>query len=190
MAIKAIVFDCFGVLVEDSMNLFCNTYLSDKPEAVARIRYLDHLSTEGKMTWVELVDEIVKLSGMNRDEVNRLLDINPQNMPLFDYITDELKPHYKLGFLSNAADDWLNQLFTSEQLALFDDFVLSYQHNLRKPDTAIFELAANRLGVLPSESILVDDVEIYCQGAREVGMSAIQYHSFNQTKSDIEALIS
>ena len=190
MAIKAIVFDCFGVLVQDSMNLFCDTYLSDKPEDVARIRHLDHLSSEGKMTWDELVEEIVKISGIKHEEVNRLLDINPPNLPLFDYITTELKPHYKLSMLSNAADDWLNELFTSEQLALFDDFVLSYQHNMRKPDTAIFELAANRLGILPCESILVDDVEVYCQGAREAEMSAIQYHSLNQAKLDIEALIS
>ena len=189
MAIKAIIFDCFGVLVKDSMNLFCDTYLSDAPEAVAEIRRLDHLSTEGKMTWNELLDEIVRLSGVNRDEVIRVLDINPPNLPLFDYIAKELKPHYKLGFLSNAADDWLKELFTADQLALFDDFVLSYQHNMRKPDTAIFELAANRLGVLPSESILIDDVEVYCQGAREVGMSAIQYISPDQTKSDIETIV-
>lgn len=186
MAIKAIIFDCFGVLVADSMNLFCDTYLSDRPEVVAEIRRLDHLSTEGKMTWDALVDELVRLSGINHDEVNRVLDINPPNLPLFDYIAKELKPHYQLGFLSNAADDWLNELFTSGQLALFDDFVLSYQHNMRKPDTAIFELAASRLGVLPSECILVDDVGAYCQGAREVGMSAVQYVSLDQTKSDIE----
>lgn len=188
MAIKAIIFDCFGVLVADSMNLFCDTYLSDKPEAVAEIRRLDHLSTEGKMTWNELVDELVRLSGIGHDEVNRILDINPPNLPLFDYVAKELKPHYKLGFLSNAADDWLNELFTPEQLALFDDFVLSYQHNIRKPDTAIFELAASRLGVLPTECVLVDDVAEYCEGARRIGMQTVQYQSLDQVKGDIAAI--
>jgi putative hydrolase of the HAD superfamily len=121
--------------------------------------------------------------------VKHFLDQNPPNIPLFDYITEELKSRFMLGFLSNAADDWLNELFTHDQLALFDDFVLSYQHNMRKPDTAIFELAANRLGVLPSECILIDDVEVYCQGAREVGMSAIQYISLSQMKSELGKLI-
>lgn len=188
METKTIIFDCFGVLVEDSMSQFCDTYLLDRPEAVAEIRRLDHLSTEGKMTWDELVDEVVRISGINHDEVNRALDTSLPNLPLFDYIAKELKPHYKIGFLSNAADDWLSDLFTPEQLALFDDFVLSYQHNMHKPDTAIFELAANRLGVLPSECIFVDDTEAYCQGARKVGMYAIQYVSLEQTMSDIEAI--
>lgn len=179
MAIKAIIFDCFGVLVENSVNLFCDTYLSDKPEVVAEIRRLDNLSTEGKMTWSELIDESVRLSGVDHGEVNRVLNVNPPNLTLFDYIAKELKPYYKLGFLSNAAGDWLSDLFTPEQLALFDDFVLSYQHNIRKPDTAIFELAASRLSVLPNECVLVDDVEVYCQGAREVGMFAIQYFSLD-----------
>jgi len=189
VAVKAIIFDCFGVLVEDSLQKLYKTFLSDKPEIVEQIQALDHQSTEGKITYEQLLDHIATLTGISRIEVERFLDQNPPNLPLLDYIAKELKSRYKLGFLSNAADDWLNELFTHDQLALFDDFVLSYQHNIRKPDTAIFELAANRLGVLPSECVLVDDVQVYCQGAREVGMSAIQYTSLKQMKSELEAFI-
>lgn len=189
MAVKAIIFDCFGVLVEDSLQTFYKIYLSDKPEIIEQIQALDHQSTEGKITYEQLLDNIAVLTYIDRAEIKHFLDQNPPNLSLFKYIAKELKPHYKLGFLSNAADDWLNELFTPDQLALFDDFVLSYQHNMRKPDTAIFKLAANRLGVLPSECILVDDVEVYCQGAREVGMSAIRYTSLNQIKSELEAFI-
>lgn len=189
MAIKAIIFDCFGVLVEDSLQTFYKTYLSDKPETIAQIQALDHQSTEGKITYEQLLDEITALTSIDHTEVKHFLEQNPTNLPLFDYIAKELKPHYKLGFLSNAADDWLSELFTPDQLALFDDFVLSYQHNMRKPDTAMFELAVNRLGVLPSESVLVDDVEVYCQGAREVGMSVVQYISFDQTKAELEKIV-
>jgi epoxide hydrolase-like predicted phosphatase len=189
VVIKAIIFDCFGVLVEDSLQTFYKTYLPDKSETVQQIQALDHQSTEGKITYDELLDHIAKLTGVERAEAKHFLEQNPPNLPLFDYIASELKPQYKLGFLSNAADDWLGELFTLEQLALFDDFVLSYQHNMRKPDVAIFELAANRLGVSPNECVLVDDIEAYCQGAREVGMQTVQYASLNQAKSDLEAII-
>ena len=141
MATKAIVFDCFGVLVEDSLQTFYKAYASDKPEIIEQIKALDHQSTEGKITYDQLLDHIANLTGIDRSEAKHFLEKNPPNLPMFDYIAKELRPHYKLGFLSNAADDWLNELFTPEQLALFDDFVLSYQHNMRKPDTAIFELA-------------------------------------------------
>ncbi len=177
------------MLVEDSLQTFYKTYLSGKPKIVEQIQALDHRSTEGKITYEQLLDHIATLTGIGRAEAKHFLEQNPPNSPLFDYIAKELKPHYKLGFLSNAADDWLNELFTPDQLALFDDFVLSYQHNMCKPDTAFFELAANRLGVLPSESVLVDDVEVYCQGARKVGMPAVQYVSLDQTKSELEKII-
>jgi HAD superfamily hydrolase (TIGR01509 family) len=189
MMIQAVIFDCFGVLVEDSMNAFFRKYLASQPEIVKQIKILDHESAEGKISWSELVDNIVQLTNIDRVEIEQFLDKNPQNLPLFDYISTELKPYYKLGFLSNTADDWLKELFSPEQLALFDDFVLSYQHNIRKPDRAIFELAAKRLNVLPTECILVDDVMEYCQGANEVGMHTIQYVSFDQVKSDIARLI-
>ena len=175
MAVKAIIFDCFGVLVEDSMNKFYDTHLSDQPEKVAEIQHLDHLSTAGKITWDELLDEIARISSVNRSQAKSELDINPQNLELFAYIEKALKPKYKIGFLSNAADDWLEELFTKDQLDLFDDFVLSFQHEINKPNPEIFALAAERLGVAPDECVMIDDVESYCRGAESAGMRSIQY---------------
>lgn len=171
------------------MNAFFRTYLAERPEIVKKIRMLDHESVEGKMSWSELVGHIVRLTNISRSEIEQFLDQNPQNLPLFDYIATELKPRYKLGFLSNAADDWLAELFSAEQLGLFDDFVLSYQHNIRKPDVAIFELAAERLGVLPTECIFVDDIAEYCEGAHRAGMHMVQYKSLDQMKDDIEVFV-
>lgn len=189
MAVKAIIFDCFGVLVEDSLQSFYKTYLADKPEIVEQIKSLDHQSTEGKITYEQLLNHIVRLTSINYEEIRLFLEKNPPNSPLLEYIAQELKPHYKLGFLSNAADDWLRDLFTPDQLALFDDFVLSYQHNMRKPDVAIFKLAVGRLGFLPSEVVLVDDVDEYCHGAREAGLLAVRYVSLEQTKSELDAIL-
>ena len=171
------------------MNKFFETYLSDKPEIVAELRELDHLSCEGKITYDEFLGHIVELSGVPRSEAKEFLDRNPTNQPLFEYISTKLKPFYKIGFLSNAADDWLTELFSPEQLGVFDDFVLSYQHNMRKPDIAIFSLAAQRLDVSPHECLFVDDIEAYCQGARESGITAVQYKSIGQFREDIEPIL-
>ncbi|MBL8158874.1 HAD-IA family hydrolase [Candidatus Saccharibacteria bacterium] len=189
MAKKAIIFDCFGVLVEDSITRFYSTYLSDKPDIVEQIKALDHLSTEGKISFDELLQRTSELSGVGLDEVKSFLELNPNNDELLNYIKTDLKPKYKIGFLSNAADDWLDELFSKENQALFDDFVLSYQHGIRKPDAKIFQLAAQRLGVGPAECVFVDDVIAYCDGARSLGMTAIQYESFEQLKQDLAAVL-
>ena len=189
MSIKAIIFDCFGVLVEDSINKFYSTYLFDKPEVVARIKELDHLSTEGKITFDELLTKISELSGVDINEVKTFLELNPNNEVLLDFIKKDLKPHFKIGFLSNAADDWLDDLFTKDSQALFDDFVLSYQHGIRKPDTQIFQLSAERLRVPLEECIFIDDIAEYCNGATAIGMKAIQYKSFEQLKQEIDQIL-
>lgn len=180
--IKAIIFDCFGVLVEGSFEKFLDTYLSDKPKIAEEIRVLDHRSTEGAITYDEFLRGVSELSGMEFSRVKSFMELNPPNLKLLNYIARELKPKYKIGFLSNAADNWLDELFTKEHQALFDDFVLSYQHSVRKPDSQIFQLAAKRLGVDLNECILVDDVFEYCEGARAAGMHAVQYTTFEATR--------
>jgi HAD superfamily hydrolase (TIGR01549 family) len=189
MSIKAIIFDCFGVLVEDSINRFYSTYLSDKPDVVEQIKALDHLSTEGKITFDELLNRIAELTGINVDEVKAILELNPNNDALLRYIKTDLKPNYKIGFLSNAADDWLDDLFSKEDQQLFDDFVLSYQHGIRKPDPDIFKLSAKNLGVEIDECLFIDDVVEYCEGARAIGMHAIQYTDFIMLKQDLNTII-
>jgi len=189
MNIKAIIFDCFGVLVEDSMNSFYATYLPDKPEVVEQIKALDHLATEGKMTFDEQMVKMAELTETPLAEVKAFLDLNPNNDELLSFIGGDLKPHYKIGFLSNAADDWLDELFSKEDKALFDDIILSYQHGIRKPDPRIFQLAAERLGVELEECVFIDDVVEYCEGAQSIGMTAIQYVTFDKVKQDLAKLL-
>jgi len=187
--VKVILFDCFGVLVEDSMITFCKTYLRDKPKLVEATRMLDRQSNEGKISFDDFVSSVAELTGIELKEVDTFLNRNPPNEELLNYIDETLKPKYKIGLLSNAADDWLDELFTNQQQGLFDDFVLSYQHGISKPDARIYELAARRLDVKPEECIFIDDVAAYVVGAEAIGMPAVQYQSVDQIKLDLSKLL-
>jgi FMN hydrolase / 5-amino-6-(5-phospho-D-ribitylamino)uracil phosphatase len=52
---------------------------------------------------------------------------------------------------------------------------VSCQMGVRKPERQIFERAAASLSVSPAECLLIDDRAVNCQGARELGMRALQY---------------
>lgn len=52
---------------------------------------------------------------------------------------------------------------------------VSCSMGVRKPDAAIFERAASSLGVTPADCLLVDDRTANCDGARAVGMRALQF---------------
>ena len=55
-----------------------------------------------------------------------------------------------------------------------DELVLSCEVRAVKPDPAIFEVAVERLGVLPGESLFVDDQPAFCRAAEAAGIRAVQ----------------
>jgi epoxide hydrolase-like predicted phosphatase len=61
------------------------------------------------------------------------------------------------------------------ELEIFEDFVNSAIVRIRKPDHAIYRLAAERLGVRPQQCAFLDDLEVNCEAARAVGMTAIHF---------------
>ncbi len=186
---KAIIFDCFGVLVRGSLEEFRAEYLGDDVAKQTQMHDLDAAANRGVISYDEFIDKAAELAGIEPSQVRKFLDNTPPNKALLGHIRNQLKPDYKIGMLSNAADDWLNDLFTREEQELFDDVVLSYRYGLSKPDRRIYELAATNLGVEPHECIFVDDIERYCEAAREVGMQAIQFRTTEQVIHDIANLL-
>lgn len=57
---------------------------------------------------------------------------------------------------------------------LFDAVVESAVEGLRKPDPRIYELACERLGVAPAESVFLDDLGANLKPARAMGMATIK----------------
>ena len=77
----------------------------------------------------------------------------------------------RTGLLSNS---WGDDRYDREQLAeLFDAWVISGEVGLRKPDPAIYELAAERLGLAPEQCVFVDDLPGNLKPARALGMATV-----------------
>ena len=74
---------------------------------------------------------------------------------------------------------------------IFEVVVDSAFVGMRKPDPAIYELTVERLGdgITPADCIFIDDVDVNCQAAREVGMAAVLFHSTEQAIAEVEALL-
>jgi putative hydrolase of the HAD superfamily len=56
---------------------------------------------------------------------------------------------------------------------LFDGWVISSEVGLRKPDPAVYELAAERVGVPPHACVFVDDLPGNLKPARALGMATV-----------------
>lgn len=184
--IRAVIFDCFGVLVGDALPQFVQTHLSHSSELVAEAWKSDDRTNLGKISEHEHFVLLGKLAGIPVRQVIRELDANTPNQPLFDFIRSELKPHYKLAILSNIHADILDELIGEENRGLFDAEALSYKLGVVKPSPEIYEMAAEMLEVAPEECVFIDDKEHYCAAAEEVGMKAIHYTNFEQCKRELK----
>lgn len=185
--VKAVIFDCFGVLTTDSWREFVAALPAAQRQ---RASDLNRAYGAAFIDKTEFLKSIKDLTGKKPTDIDKLLDEEAyKNTELLEYIA-ALKPNYKISLLSNVASSWVRDKFlTPEERALFDDFLFSYEVRMAKPDPRIFRLAAERLGVLPAECVLVDDVESYCAVARELGMSIVLYKNFPQTKAELNKLL-
>jgi len=105
-----------------------------------------------------------------------------------DYI-ESLRGRYKTALLSNAMRPFLRQVLDKYDLPrLFDVLVISYEVGLTKPNPAIFQLTAQRLGVPASACFFIDDSQINIDAARVVGMKAARFTGVEQLKRDLAAL--
>ncbi len=187
--IKAIVFDCFGVLAEDGWTPFKRKYIQGKPEIALAVQLLGREVDSGKRSFADMIHETAKVVGVDESIVRKAVERQVPNEILFAYIQSELKPQYKIGLLSNASYNVLDLLFTPGQAALLDASVLSYEAEAVKPALRPYELIAERLGVTPKQCVMVDDQPRHCAGAIHAGMQAILYTEFDQFRSELSKLL-
>ncbi len=183
MTIRAIIFDCFGVLATDGLLPFRERYFGDKPDLMQEARDLGGQVNAGLANYDDYIHRMAEMAGVTVAEARRQIESNVPDERLFAYIERELKPHYKIGILSNAGENWLDEIFTKEQLALFDAVALSYEIGVVKPDPRAYQIIANRLGIPPETCVFTDDQERYCTAAREAGMQAIYYQGVDDLRA-------
>jgi len=186
--IKAVIFDCFGVLTIDTWREFVASLPSDERGQASE---LNRAFGAGFVTKKDFQEEIQLLTGRQPTDIDNTKHDHQvtKNTALLKYIAS-IKNDYKIGLLSNVASDWIKENFLSDdEQKLFDDFIFSHQVKMTKPEPQIFSLAAERLGVLPEECVLVDDIERYCRAAEAQGMKAVCYKDFGQTKNELQQLL-
>jgi HAD superfamily hydrolase (TIGR01509 family) len=186
--IKAVIFDCFGVLATDKWGAFVDSLPDDADLEAARQAHREY--SAGFIDKDEVGARIREATGKDFTEVEDMHESLAKNTGLLAYIAELHQRGLKLGILSNVGSNWIRDTFlTPEEANLFDDFVLSYEVGLLKPDPQMFELAAERLGIETGEAVMVDDKERYCIAATDIGMKAVQFESLAQFKADLEKLL-
>jgi len=186
--IKAIIFDCFGVLTTEGWQEFKQTYFID-PAKLNEANKLNYLADQGKMNHDELIPLIADLAQIPVSQARDEIDDYQPNKLLFEYIRKDLKKDYKIGMLSNVSDDWIVKMFSPEQVTLFDNIALSFNIGHAKPEPEAYKFAADKLGVNPDQCVFIDDRSYFVAVAKTLGMQGIEYKNFEQMKLELETIL-
>lgn len=188
--IKAVIFDCFGVLYVPKSDYMYQLLLANPSRHHDEIRDLVAQNEYGLVDDEALFEGISELTGVPLPKVRHsLVDGFVRNAPLVGYMKS-LRPLHKVALLSNLGNDSVVKFFsTADREELFDVFVISGEVGMVKPHPEIYVYACEQLGVDVSEAVFVDDVETNCEGAREAGLYALRYESLQQTISGLDQLL-
>jgi epoxide hydrolase-like predicted phosphatase len=187
--IKAIIFDCFGVLTVDGWLKFCDTYAKD-PATRQEAHNLNEAVDRGEISYQDFISKISALTGVAQAEVDKQVsEPLPKNTELLDYIK-ELHKNYKTAILSNISDpNWFESYFTPNELEIFDEIVMSSKEGIIKPDPRIFAITTGRLGVSADGCVFVDDRQKNTDSAEELGMKSILYQDLKSFKLELKSYL-
>ena len=93
----------------------------------------------------------------------------------------------KAGILSNMFLGMAQKLRRVAWAGQFDDYTLSSEIRVTKPDPRIYLHSAKGLGVNPSAALFLDDREVNITGARAVGMEGLLFQNTVRLREDLEA---
>jgi putative hydrolase of the HAD superfamily len=149
---------------------------------------------KGRLTEAEFLRKLaVALEPMlgHRPELHRFRDIyfdalHP-NEPMIGLMREAKKRGHRMALLTNNVREWeplwRSMLPVDE---IFEVVVDSGFVGCRKPDREIYDLTLERLGGIPAtECLFIDDTDVNCDTACELGMSAVHYRSNDQAIGEI-----
>lgn len=97
---------------------------------------------------------------------------------------------YRMAICTNNVKEWTERWRAMLPVdEIFDVVIDSAFVGTRKPEPRIYEITLERLGVAPEAAVLVDDIEVNCDTARELGMHAVHFQSTEQAIAEIEAAL-
>ena len=116
------------------------------------------------------------------------------------------RPRYKTACLTNnvstansasagdaAAAAWFadgsGARAIEEVMSLFDVIVESSVLGVRKPDPRFYQIACERLGVTPEETVFLDDLGVNLKPARALGMTTLKVVDPATTLRELESIL-
>jgi len=194
-SIEAVLFD-FGLVLSGPPNatawqsLRATLNLSEANFQIGYWRYRDDYdrgTLTGTAYWNAVAGTVltsVTLATLKRLDTDLWTDLNE---PMVAWAARLQHAGVRTGILSNIGDAMEQGVRQKlPWIAHFDHCVWSHAHLLRKPEAAIYLIAAQGLGVAIDTILFVDDRDENIAGAEAAGMQAILYRTQDEFLQELK----
>lgn len=203
--IKAIIFDMDGVLIEakewhyEALNRALRLF-GYEISLYEHLTTFNGLPTKKKLEMLSVTSDLpVELHAFINEikQIYTMEIVHSQCKPRFEheYALSRLKAEgYRLAVCSNSIRTTIEVMMSRAALDGYLDFVISNQDVVRaKPDPEMYRTAITRLGLEPTECLVVEDNENGIRAARGAGahvmevreVSDVNYRSIKQRIAEI-----
>lgn len=187
MTVKALIFDYFGVISADGYELIKHKGLLG-PEPGAKYDQLSDRVNMGQISWPDFLQALAQESGKSLEQVSAMYSAHKLDVKLLHKIAN-LKNRYKTALLTNANSEYIRPILLGAGLnPLFDEIIISSEVGVVKPSAEIYTIAVEKLGVQPSEAVMIDDLTRNVNGAIHAGLQAIEYKNLQQLQADLSKI--
>lgn len=179
--IKNIVFDFGDIFINLDKKLFAEElqkiHISQESEEMLPILQQYEMGLVSTDKFLTFFEERLSVS---QDKLKRawnsiLLDFPKERLRFIQNLSESKK--YRLFLLSNTNDlhiSWIQQNWGMEQYnafkICFEQFYLSYEINLRKPNNNIYEFVLTSNDLEPKETLFIDDTKENTDAAKALGI--------------------
>ena len=179
--IKNIVFDFGDIFINLDKKLFAEElqkiHISQESEEMLPILQQYEMGLVSTDKFLTFFEERLSVS---QDKLKRawnsiLLDFPKERLRFIQNLSESKK--YRLFLLSNTNDlhiSWIQQNWGMEQYnafkICFEQFYLSHEINLRKPNNNIYEFVLTTNKLEPKETLFIDDTKENTDAAKALGI--------------------
>jgi len=112
------------------------------------------------------------------------------NEGMIDLVREVRRNGLRTALLTNNVREWEPQWRSMLPVdELFETVVDSAFVGCRKPEPGIYELTLERVGLPPEACLFVDDMEINCQAAEDLGIRSVHFRETAQARAEIHGLL-
>lgn len=176
--VRAVIFDCFGVLCVDAHTAMMQQCHPDRRQQLSDIFAQ---GTHGFLSPDECNERAAELLERESAAVGTMVQRGYVLDTAMVAFVRLLHRSYTTALLSNTSEQVMDILLPTKQRGeMFDGVFVSSSIGVIKPSQRVFEYTATQLGVLPEECVMIDDSARNIAGALQAGMDGIVFTGYNQ----------